>query len=184
MQWISWRRRSIHYVDRCLDSAIHHSSLLLHFQRFQECATRIQTHQDNFRFFFWLCFVHLSHSQIKHTLFQAPAAPDLTPTRQQHLHFAVRRRGWLPSALLHCLCLVRGGMGGGGVAVLPIVCKFLPVFCCRAARNVHVGISERCQQTRLLFHHTCTARLRCHAAYLRSTRHSGTRVHKPHSNAN
>lgn len=140
---------------------------------------------------FWLRFVHLSHSQIKRTLFQAPAAPDLTPTRQQHLHFAVRRRGWLPSALLHCLGLVRGGMrGGGGVAVLSIVCKFLPVFCCCATRNVHVGISERCQQTTLIFRHSHThaRRVRYHAAQLCSTRHSGTvpqpRIHKPHSNTN
>lgn len=113
-------------------------------------------------------------------------------TRQQHLHFAVWRRGRLPSALLHCLGLVRGGMGGGGrggVAVLSIVCKFLPVFCCCVVRDVHVGISERCQQTTLLLRHARThAHGSCAAAraYLCSARHSGTvpqpRVHKPHSN--
>lgn len=183
MQRISWRRRSIRYVDRCLDSAIHHSSLLLHFQRFQECATQIQTYQNNFKFF---CICLIPRLNIHCFRLQ------WLSTWQQHLRFAVWRQGWLPSALLHCLGLVRGGMGGGGRGCSPFYCVQIPtcvLLLCHAQRACrHLRAMSTDHASFPSRSHTHAELMRYRAAYLCSTHHSGTvpqcHVHKLHSNTN
>lgn len=159
MQWISWRQRRIHYVDRCLDSAIHHSSLLLHFQRFQECATQIQTHQDNFKFFSGsvLCIRLIPRLNIHCFKLQRLSTQLRLDSNICTLLFGGEAGFHLHSCIVSAW-LGEGSLlvGGGGFAVLSIVCKFLPVFFCCATHDMHVGTSERRQQTALLFRHTRT----------------------------